>query len=64
MIHTKLVGEGLADSGKNAKVKASKEALRLLEGFTVADFRKDYGCSCKQDDEKAAEDLAVAGTVI
>ena len=56
MIHSRPVGEGLADSGKNAKVKASKEALKLLEGLSPVEFRKDHGCACRKIEDKPAND--------
>ncbi|KAI9888976.1 MAG: Dicer-like protein 1 [Vezdaea aestivalis] len=55
MIHETVVAEGHAESGKNAKVAASKAALTLLEGTTPAEFRKKYGCDCKLSDAELME---------
>ena len=51
MVHDEIIAEGQASSGKNAKVKASVEALKLLRGLAPFEFRKVYGCDC-QGEEK------------
>ncbi|KAF2838659.1 hypothetical protein M501DRAFT_1031732 [Patellaria atrata CBS 101060] len=56
MIHNKVVAEGVASSGKNAKVKASLNALELIQGLAPFEFRAKFGCGCRQnanvEDEK------------
>lgn len=47
MIHDKIIAEGQAASGKNAKVKASQSALKLLQGIAPFEYRMQYGCTCE-----------------
>lgn len=46
MIHDEILAHAEASSGKNARVRASEKAVKLLEGMSVADFRKRFNCSC------------------
>ena len=46
LIHGHVVAEATAPSGKVAKVKASEEALNVLQGMSIANFRQKYGCDC------------------
>lgn len=46
MIHDEILADAEASSGKNARVRVSEKAVRLLEGMSVADFRKRFKCSC------------------
>lgn len=46
MIHNEVVAEGRAASGKNAKVKASSNALGLLKGLAPYEYRMQYHCDC------------------
>ena len=46
MIHEEILADAEASSGKNARVRASEKALRLLEGMSVENFRKRFNCSC------------------
>ncbi|KAI9732109.1 MAG: Dicer-like protein 1 [Cirrosporium novae-zelandiae] len=46
IIHDQIVADGEAASGKNAKVKASEKALRVLEGLSPREFRENWGCEC------------------
>ena len=46
MIHDEIVSEGTASSGKNAKVKASSNALELLKGLPPFEYRSKYHCDC------------------
>ena len=47
MIHTQIVAEGQSSSGKNAKVKASKNAISALKGLAPFEFRLQYRCDCE-----------------
>ena len=46
MIHEEIVTDAQASSGKNAKVKASANALKLLAGVAPFEFRAKYMCDC------------------
>ncbi|KAL9090003.1 MAG: hypothetical protein Q9165_005532 [Trypethelium subeluteriae] len=48
MIHENVIGKGTAASGKNAKVKASKDALAKTEGLARFEFRQKFKCDCSQ----------------
>ncbi|KAI9713595.1 MAG: Dicer-like protein 1 [Bogoriella megaspora] len=65
MIHGKVIADGRAQSGKYAKVKASKKALEQVEGQWPALIRSKYGCNCgpKKDVDKLTQD-AVQDTAI
>ena len=41
------MAEGQSSSGKNAKVKASKNALRALQGLAPFEYRLQYRCDCE-----------------
>ncbi|KAK8235709.1 dicer-like protein 1 [Phyllosticta capitalensis] len=47
MVHNQVIAEGMAASGKNAKVNASKAALEKLSGLVPHEFRGLYGCNCR-----------------
>ena len=47
MIHDEIVAEGQASSGKNAKVKASSNALKKLQGLAPFEYRVQYHCDCE-----------------
>ena len=46
MVHNEVVAEGQASSGKNAKVKASSNALKKLQGLAPFEYRAQYHCNC------------------
>ncbi|KAI9679405.1 MAG: Dicer-like protein 1 [Caeruleum heppii] len=54
MIHDHIVSEGRGQSGRYAKVRASEEALKLLLGTSVADFRTAWGCDCRDGAEEVS----------
>lgn len=66
MIHDEIVADASASSGKNAKVKASEKALRLLDGLVPFEFRRRFGCSCESvlDDEAGLGVKLEIGTAI
>ena len=47
MIHDHIIAEGQASSGKNAKVKASQNTLKLLQGIAPFEYRMQYQCNCE-----------------
>ncbi|OJD36494.1 dicer-like protein 1 [Diplodia corticola] len=58
MLHDRVVAEGVASAGKNAKVKAALAALDLLAGLPPFEFRDRFGCDCglQQDGSGAGID--------
>ena len=50
MIHDKIVVDATASSGKNAKVKACKAALGILEGLAPFEYRSRFFCSCEKEE--------------
>ena len=65
MIHDEIVAEGTASSGKNAKVKASSQALKLLQKLAPFEYRHTYGCDCEGKEQdwvgKAGDGVGMAG---
>ena len=53
MVHFRVVAEAEAASGRSAKVRASQAALELLDGLAPWEYRRKFGCDCK---EGVAED--------
>lgn len=47
IIHNKVVAEGSASSGKNAKVKAALKANAMLDNIGKEQYQRDYGCDCE-----------------
>ncbi|KAL9625204.1 MAG: hypothetical protein Q9160_000606 [Pyrenula sp. 1 TL-2023] len=45
MVHTKVVTDAIASSGKTAKVRASEKALDILGTASLSDFRANRACS-------------------
>ena len=48
IIHDEVVAEGVASSTRYAKIKASEEALTLLDGLPAFKFREKYRCDCRE----------------
>ena len=65
MIHDEIVAEGTASSGKNAKVKASSQALKLIQKLAPFEYRHTYGCNCEGKEQdwvgKAGDGVGMAG---
>ena len=51
MIHDQIIAEGTASSSKYAKVKASSNALAMLEGLAPFEYRIQYRCNCTEGKE-------------
>ena len=68
MIHGEVIAEGQASSGKNAKVKASNNALKLLRGLAPFEFKQTYQCNCdgkpKDWAGKEGKGLGMVGSAI
>ncbi|KAK8161000.1 hypothetical protein BKA80DRAFT_311181 [Phyllosticta citrichinensis] len=61
MVHNQVIAEGMASSGKNAKVKASQAALEKLSGLVPHEFRLQYGCQCRVEVQAEGQDGVVGG---
>ena len=68
MIHDDIVAEGQASAGKNAKVKASSNALKLLQGLAPFEYRIQYHCDCEGEEKKwvgrGGDGLGMVGSAI
>ena len=68
MVHNEIVAEGQASSGKNAKVKASSNALKKLQGLAPFEYRAQYHCNCdgqvKDWVGKDGDGVGMAGSAI
>lgn len=49
LIHNKVSFYSIGQSGRYARVRASQEALKELEGLPPYEYRRRYGCQCVQD---------------
>lgn len=63
IVHDVVIGEGMASSGRYAKVKASEKALALLEDISPAEFREKYHCDCREVKD-AQDNMPDVGTAI
>ncbi len=61
IIHNEVVAEGMASSARYAKMKASEEALALLEGLPTFKFREKYRCDCREIGDGVTEAAASRG---
>ena len=68
IIHNEIIAEGQASSSKNAKVKASNNAVKLLGKMMPIEYRTLYGCNCDgQEKNWAGKDgngVGMVGTAI
>lgn len=68
MIHDEIVAEGQASSTKNAKVKASSNALKLLQNMAPVEYRMKYTCDCGGAEKdwvgKAGDGMGMVGSAI
>ncbi|KAL2821630.1 hypothetical protein BJX63DRAFT_442975 [Aspergillus granulosus] len=55
MIHDTVIAEGLASSGRYAKIKASEKALSVLEDIGKVEFREKFDCNCRKEDTQEIE---------
>ncbi|MCJ1399859.1 Dicer-like protein 1 [Xylographa trunciseda] len=68
MIHNEIIAEGIAASGKYAKLKASSKALEMLTGLAPFEYRIQYRCDCSdkktEDGEEAPPVEEIMGSAI
>ncbi|KAJ5945845.1 hypothetical protein N7454_002684 [Penicillium verhagenii] len=55
MIHGISVAESIGASSRYSKVRASERALDAIEGLSQEDFRKKFGCNCRDSDAANAK---------
>ena len=51
LIHNKVVFHSLGQSGRYARVRASQQALEVLDGLPPYEFRSRFGCDCVDEGE-------------
>lgn len=51
MIHNKVVFHSLGQNGRDARIKASQQALDKMDGLLQYEFRSKYGCDCVNEGE-------------
>ena len=61
MIHDHIIADGIAASGKYAKLKAAKEALQLLQGLAPFEYRLQYRCDCKEQEDVEEQSGEIEG---
>jgi endoribonuclease Dicer len=68
MVHDEIIAEGQASSSKNAKVKASSNAVKMLGNMMPIEYRMLYGCSCDGEEKqwvgKDGNGVGMVGTAI
>lgn len=68
MIHNEFIAEGAASSSKNAKVKASSHALKMLQYLAPFEYRMQYNCNCEGDEKqwvgKDGDGVGMVGTAV
>lgn len=69
MVHDEVVADGQASSIKQAKVKASSSALKLMQGMSREEYRLTYRCDCKETEEqgwvgKNGDGIGMVGTAV
>ena len=57
MVHNEIVAEGESSSGKYAKLKASSNALGLLQGLAPFEYRMQYHCDCSDEKSEATDGM-------
>jgi endoribonuclease Dicer len=51
IVHGEIVTNAQAESSRYAKVNAAKQAVELLEGLPLTEFREKYTCNCQREEE-------------
>ncbi|KAK5683827.1 Dicer-like protein 1 [Elasticomyces elasticus] len=58
MVHNDIVAYSKGKSGRYARLRAAQQAVEMIEGFNLSEFRMRFGCNCVLKEEKAQEVLA------
>ncbi len=45
-VHGRMLAHAMSQSSRYGKIAAAKEAIRVLEGMEVDEYRRIYGCEC------------------
>lgn len=68
LVHGEVVADGEASSTKNAKVKASANALKIMQGLTRDAYRAKYKCQCTGEEKawvgRDGDGVGMVGTAI
>ncbi|CAK7565274.1 MAG: Dicer-like protein 1 [Sporothrix epigloea] len=62
LVHGRVLGHGMAESGRYAKVAAAKKALENLDSLDIDAFRAMTGCDCQTEAEAGVVTGATAYT--
>lgn len=60
IVHDIVIAEGVASSGRYAKIKASEKALTVLDDTSLAGFREKYQCKCQEARNAQNMDIGTA----
>jgi len=64
MVHSKVISDYTSESSRYAKVGAAKRALEILQGLPLPEFRQNYGCDCRVDEEGSDDNEHIHGTAV
>ncbi|KAL9102654.1 MAG: hypothetical protein Q9187_009099 [Circinaria calcarea] len=57
MVHNEIIADGESSSGKYAKLKASSNALELLQGLAPFEYRMQYRCDCSDEASEVTDEI-------
>lgn len=64
LVHGQVIGHGMADSGRYAKIGAAKKALAKLSTLSMSAFQALTGCQCNSRPEATAETDEAPSTAV
>lgn len=62
MVHGQSIASAVASSSRSAKVRASTQALAVIDGMTLSEFQEKYHCACQGG--QVSVDRANIGTAV
>lgn len=65
IVHDQVLAHGRANSSKTAKIMASREALKLIEGLSPQQYRQRFKCDCVFEEFEAEQvEAGAMGTAV